>query len=172
LELPASVRETLASLDPRLPKLRWLKAEQLHLTMSFLGQVTPSEEERLREVLGTVEVPAFFLPIACAGSFGGARPSVVWAGVGKGHPHLFALHKFVQDALLAAGLNADLRSFHPHITIGRANGISHAALQPFLREHAEREFGLCHITSFVVFSSVLSPEGSEYSVEFRREFST
>jgi 2'-5' RNA ligase len=168
--LPENVRETLGALDPRLPKLRWLKPDQLHLTMSFLGHVTPGEEKSLRDALATVQVPAFFLPIAGVGSFGGARPTVVWAGVGKGHPHLFALHKHVQDAVLRVGLKADLRPFHPHITVGRPNGLSRGALQPFLRAHAEREFGLCHITGFALFSSVLLPEGSEYFVESRYAF--
>jgi len=66
--------------------------------------VDAAHEERLRETLATVQVPPFFLPIAGVGAFGGERPSVVWAGVGKGHPHLFALHQRIQDAVLQAEL--------------------------------------------------------------------
>ncbi|MDQ3621910.1 MAG: RNA 2',3'-cyclic phosphodiesterase [Verrucomicrobiota bacterium] len=170
LELPASCRETLVQLDPRVKGVRWLPAGQMHLTMSFLGSVPPVEEERLRETLAGVQVPAFFLPIQGVGIFGGARPVVVWAGVGKGHPHLFALHKHVQDAVLQAGLEPDLRPFHPHITVGRAKGVSRAALQPFLRKYAQTEFGLSKVTGFALFSSVLTPEGATHFVEMRREF--
>lgn len=170
LELPATCRKTLAGLDPRVKGLRWLPAEQLHLTMSFLGDVDFDKEERLREALEAVQVPPFFLPICGIGAFGGARPTVVWAGVGKGHPHLFALHHHVQDAVLHAGLEADLKPFHPHITVGRARGVSRASLQPFLRRFAETEFGLWKVTGFTLFSSVLSPTGSIYSIEMRREF--
>jgi RNA 2',3'-cyclic 3'-phosphodiesterase len=83
-------------------------------------------------------VPAFFLPLCSIGVFNSrGRPSVVWVGIGKGHPHLFALHRRIQDAVLSAGLQADLKPFHPHVTVGRARDISGQVLQPFVRSHAE-----------------------------------
>jgi len=169
LEIPESSRVTLSKIDPGVRGLRWLPAEQLHLTMSFIGEVNAEREERLRETLATVQVPAFFLPIKGAGTFGGERPSVVWAGVGKGHPHLFALHQHIQDAVLHAGLEPDLKPFHPHITLGRARGVSRATLKPFLRRYAETEFDQWKVTTFTLFSSRLAPEGSVYAVEMRRE---
>jgi 2'-5' RNA ligase len=170
LELPESIRAELVRLNPRVKGLRWLPAEQLHLTMSFLGEVDAAGEERLREALAPVKVPAFFLPVIGVGTFGGERPSVVWAGVGHGHPHLFALHKHIQDAVLHAGLEADLKPFHPHITLGRARGISRGALKSFLRQHAETEFDLWKVTGFALFSSRLTAEGPIYTVEMRVEW--
>jgi 2'-5' RNA ligase len=167
LELPTSTRAMLHGIDPRIKGLRWLPAEQLHLTMSFLGNVGAEGEERLREALAQVQVPPFFLPVAGVGAFGGERPSVVWAGVGQGHPHLFALHHHIQDAVLHAGLEADLKPFHPHITLGRARGVSRAALKPFLRRYAGTEFDLYKATRFTLFSSQLTSEGSIYTVEMR-----
>ena len=170
LELPESCRETLAALNPHVRGLRWLPAEQLHVTMSFIGRVNSAHEERLREALAEVRVPVFFLPIQGMSTFGGARPTVVWAGVGKGHPHLFALHKHIQDAVLHAGLEPDLKPFHPHITVGRANAVSGATLLPFLRRNAETEFGLWKVTGFAMLSSILAPEGPIHTVEMRQEF--
>ena len=167
LELPAVCRATLAQLDPRIKGMRWGREDNFHLTLSFLGNVDAVQEERLRQALGDVRVPSFFLPLRGVGSFGGARPSVVWAGVGNGHPHLFALHKHLQDALLRVGLKADLRPFHPHITLARPRGGSAAALRPFLREHAETELGMWEVKEFVLFSSRLDPAGSTYTAELR-----
>jgi RNA 2',3'-cyclic 3'-phosphodiesterase len=121
-------------------------------------------------VLTDVRVASFFLRIQAVGTFGGARPTVVWAGLGKGHPHLFALHKHVQDAVLRAGLEPDLEPFHPHITLGRANGVSRATLLPFLRKNADVEFGLWKVAGFALFSSILLPEGAVCTVELRRTF--
>lgn len=171
LELPAPCQQALARLDPRMKGLRWLPPEQMHLTMSFLGNVTTAGEERLREALSEVRVPPFFLPIRGVGAFGGERPTVIWAGVGKGHPHLFALHHHLQDAVLHAGLEPDLKPFHPHITVGRARGVSRAALKPFLREYGDAEFGLWKVTGFALFSSVLAPEGATHTIERRQKFS-
>ncbi|HEY5894337.1 MAG TPA: RNA 2',3'-cyclic phosphodiesterase [Chthoniobacterales bacterium] len=170
LELPAACRQALARMDPHMKGLRWLPPEQMHLTMSFLGNVDATGEERLRQALLDVHVPPFFLPICGLGAFGGERPTVVWAGVGKGHPHLFALHHHLQDAVLHAGLEPDLKPFHPHITIGRGRGVSRAALKPFLREYGDAEFGLWKVTGFTLFSSVLASEGAMHSVELRQEF--
>jgi 2'-5' RNA ligase len=90
---------------------------------------------------------------------------VIWVGVGQGHPHLFALHRRIQDAILAAGLQPSLQAFHPHVTIGRANDISREALRPLIRLHAETEFGLVQVTSFALFSSVLTAKGAIHKVE-------
>ena len=169
--LPAGCKTALLSLDPDLARLRWLTAEQLHLTLSFIGDVEATAEDRLHEALGEVRVAPFFLPLYGVGVFNvRGRPSVVWAGVGKGHPHLFALHRRIQDAVLHAGLEPDLKPFHPHITIARAKGISRQALQPFLRRHAEVDFGMFEVTGFELYSSVLTAEGAIHQVEMRQEF--
>ncbi|MDB6170716.1 MAG: 2-5 ligase [Chthoniobacteraceae bacterium] len=170
LELPESCRETLVNLDPKINGVRWIDSGQIHLTMSFLGTLSHSDEATARKALSEVRVPPFFLPIEGIGVFGGAHPTVVWAGVGKGHPHLYALHKHLQDALLAAGLEPDLRPFQPHITVARVKSVSGALLQPFLRKNAEAELGLWEVTGFVLFSSVLTGESASYTVEMRREF--
>ena len=154
LGLPAEATQTLAALDPDLPGLRWLPPIQMHLTLSFLGDVEKASAERLREALQSVKVPPFFLPILGLGMFKArGRPSVVWAGVGKGHPHLFALHKHLQDAILSVNLKADLRPFHPHVTVARAKDVSAGALQKFLRRHEETEFALVRVSSFTLYSS-------------------
>jgi RNA 2',3'-cyclic 3'-phosphodiesterase len=171
LQLPSSCKTALFGLDPHLPGLRWLPEEQLHLTLSFLGEVEASVEDRLLQALSDVRVPPFFLPLRGVGVFNSrSRPSVVWVGVGKGHPHLFALHQRIQDAVLCVGLEADLKAFHPHVTVGRARGISREALQPFIRSHAETELGLFNVTGFELYSSVLAPAGATHRVEMRQEF--
>jgi RNA 2',3'-cyclic 3'-phosphodiesterase len=161
----------LLSLDPHLAGLRWLTEDQLHLTLSFLGNVDAWAEDRLREAIIAVRVRPFFLPVYGVGVFNiRGSPSVVWAGVGKGHPNLFVLHRRIQDAVLHAGLEADLKPFKPHITVGRAKGISHQALQPFLRTYAETELAMFEVTGFELYSSVLTPAGAIHHVEMRQEF--
>jgi 2'-5' RNA ligase len=170
LELPLPTRERLAELDPEIRGVRWVATEQIHLTMSFMGDVPSEAEDRIRDALAKVRVGSFFLPLAGVGAFGGERPTVVWAGVGKGHPHLFALHKRIQDEVLRAGLEPDLRAFHPHVTLGRARNVSRNDLKAFLRKYEQAEFDLVHVTGFALFSSVLAQEGALHSVELRVEF--
>jgi 2'-5' RNA ligase len=168
LELPLSCKSSISEIDPGIRGLRWLPPEQNHLTLSFLGNVSPGEEGTLVEHLQHVRVPRFFLPLQGVGSFNArGRPSVVWVGVGKGHPHLFALHQHIQSAVLRSGFEPDLKPFHPHVTVARARDVSAQALQPFLRTHREVDFGLFEVTEFLLYSSILHPEGATHSVELR-----
>ncbi|MDQ2919335.1 MAG: RNA 2',3'-cyclic phosphodiesterase, partial [Verrucomicrobiota bacterium] len=108
INFPPPIIELLVRLNPHLPGVRWLRPEQIHLTVSFLGQVEEREEEVFREKLETIRFTAFFLPIVGAGSFPAkGKPRVVWAGVGRGHPQLYHVHKKVQEAALAARLEPD-----------------------------------------------------------------
>jgi 2'-5' RNA ligase len=169
LEMPPSCCDRLVRLSTPMRGVRWLDAAHLHLTLAFPGHVTEAEEERVKEKLADVRVPPFFLPVQGVGVFGGARPSVLWAGVGAAHPHLFALHKRVHDALCAANLDLPLRPFHPHITLARVTEVSAQTLRPFLKKHEHEDFCLVEVTSFVLVSSRPGPEGSLYTVERRFE---
>jgi len=156
LELPESVRQRLAEMDPHLRGVHWLEPQQMHLTLSFLGNVSSETQERLMKKLRAISWKSFFLPLVGLGTFPGkGRPKIVWIGVGTGHPHLFQLHKRVQEAVLAAGLEPDLRAFHPHVTLARCRDVSHAAF----------DAGMIHVESFCLNSSELTPAGSVYARE-------
>src|SRR3954470_6417909 len=134
IELPESVSETLANLNPQLRGVRWLEPRQMHLTLAFLGNVSPETQETLSEKLQAISWKSFFLPLIDLGTFPSKGwPKIVWIGVGTGHPHLFLLHNRVQEALLAAGLEPDRRSFHPHITLARCRDVSAQTIRPFLK---------------------------------------
>jgi RNA 2',3'-cyclic 3'-phosphodiesterase len=166
IELSRSVTQTLSELDPHLRGVRWLAPEQMHLTLSFLGNVLEDVEEKLKANLAAIEWKAFFLPLTGFGAFPGkGRPNVIWIGVGSGHPHLFQLHKRVQEAALAAGLEPDLRSFHPHVTVARCRDVSPDAIRPFLKTHAAFDAGMIHVESFCLNSSALTAAGSVYTSE-------
>jgi 2'-5' RNA ligase len=166
IELTGSVTERLADLDPRLRGVRWLEPRQMHLTLAFLGDVSPQIQETLSEKLRTISWKPFFLPLIGLGTFPAKGwPKIIWIGVGTGHPHLFQLHKRVQEALLAAGLEPDLRSFHPHVTLARCRDVSPQTIRPFLKMHAVFDAGMIHVESFQLNSSDLTPAGSIYTPE-------
>jgi 2'-5' RNA ligase len=111
-------------------------------------------------------VETILLPLIGLGTFPSKGwPKIIWIGVGTGHPHLFQLHKRVQEALLGAGLEPDLRSFHPHVTLARCRDVSPQTIRPFLKTHADFDAGLIHVESFQLNSSALTPAGSVYSTE-------
>ena len=165
LDFPASLTTYLAGLDPGIPAVRWLGAEQIHLTLAFLGGVGADEQRTLQEKLASIRVGPFFLPVRGLGTFPEkGDPRVLWVGTGEGHPHLFQLHKRVVEAALAAGLEADLRPWRPHLTLARCEA-RRPALQRFLKKFAELEAGLVRIEAFHLYSSRPGPAGSVYTKE-------
>lgn len=166
IDLPEPITEQLVELNPDLPGVRWLRPEQMHLTVSFLGNVDASAEETLTAELAAVRFHAFFMPAAGVGTFPQkGKPSVIWVGVGTGHPQLFHVYKRTQEAVLRAGLEPDLRAWHPHITIARCRDVSAQSIRPFLKLNADLDLGLVRVESFALYSSVIGPLGSAYTRE-------
>ncbi|MCB1120304.1 MAG: RNA 2',3'-cyclic phosphodiesterase, partial [Verrucomicrobiae bacterium] len=89
-------------------------------------------------------------------------PAVLWAGLGTAHPHLFQLHKQVDDALFAIGIEPDRRIYRPHITLSRCKGTSRESLHPFLRENAAFETAPFRVERFHLVSSEWGANGPRY----------
>jgi 2'-5' RNA ligase len=166
IDLPQSIRKLLVELDPNLRNVRWVQAGQMHLTLSFFGNVTEDVDLRLREKLNAIRFGAFFLPIAGIGTFPPkGPPKIIWIGVGGGHPHLFQIHKRVQEAALAAGLEPELRPWHPHITLARSRDVSSQSVRKFLQLNVDLDAGMTRVDAFHLYSSKLTPAGSIHTRE-------
>lgn len=169
LTLPDPLRSALVALTQTLPGVTWTPPAQLHLTLRFLGDVPVEQIEPLAERLATVRVEPFLLPVEGLGAFPPKRlPHVIWAGVGSGHPRLHQLRQRLDDTLLAAGLDVDLSTFHPHVTLARCTDGAAAAVGHWL--HAHREFAAppFRVESFELYASELHPDGAVHTL--RRSF--
>jgi len=92
-----------------------------HLTLRFLG---PTEEQQRDRVLAFLDQHMLTLPFvmgfAGLGAFSRpARATVLWLGVSRGTEELAELAAICEEAAQAAGLAADDRPFHPHVTVSR-----------------------------------------------------
>jgi RNA 2',3'-cyclic 3'-phosphodiesterase len=129
LRLPEEQRGQLAAhveeCGRRAPGYRWVPAENLHLTLRFLGSVQPDALERLRDELGDVHQSPFELKLDGRGSFGPrAAPRVVWLGVERGAEACIGLAAALEEACRRAGLEPESRVFRPHLTLARARSES------------------------------------------------
>jgi 2'-5' RNA ligase len=166
LALPDGVRSELASLVEPLRGVSWTPPEQLHLTLRFIGEVQAELCERIDERLAAVHVEPFIIPVEGVGAFPQkGPPRVLWVGVGAGHPHLFQLRQRMDDAVLAAGIDLDVRFFHPHITLGRCSEESAQVALPWLRRHREFATAPFRVSAFALYSSRLLAQGAEHTLE-------
>jgi 2'-5' RNA ligase len=160
IDPPKSIRDALVNLDPRIRGVRWTAGDQMHLTLGFFPDVPEHIELALREELSAIEFRAFFLPIEGVGNFPPkGLVKIIWIGIGSGHPHLFQLHKRVQEAALAVGIEPELRPWHPHITLARCRDVPGGALRNFLKLNANLEAGMFRVEAFHLYCSQLTPSG-------------
>jgi RNA 2',3'-cyclic 3'-phosphodiesterase len=156
---PAIVRTELAELAAPLAGLRWTPAENIHLTLRFIGETDEAQAERFIKSLARVRVEPFILPVGVVGLFPTRGPAkVLWAGVGNGHTRLYQLRKQVDEALLAVDTGLAMPGFHPHFTLGRLDE-SHEpkAVAHFLERHKAFEGPPFRVTEFHLMASGLVP---------------
>jgi RNA 2',3'-cyclic 3'-phosphodiesterase len=166
IDLPESTKHFLVDLDPKIRGVRWIEAAQMHLTLGFFGDVPEDIDLALREKLSAIEFGAFFLPITGVGTFPTkGPPKIIWIGVGRGHPHLFQVHKRVQEAALAAGIEPELRSWHPHITTARCRDVAPQSIRKFLQSNVDLDAGMIRVEAFHLYSSELTPAGPIHTCE-------
>jgi RNA 2',3'-cyclic 3'-phosphodiesterase len=160
IDLPDKIAESLAALDPHYRGLIFSPPSQIHLTLAFFAAVDPETANLLKEKLTAISFRAFFLPVIGLGTFSRKGiPHILWVGVGHGHPHLFQLHKRVNEAALACNLPIEERAWTPHFTIARCRGISPALVQSFLKKHRDYDAGMIHVEEFHLYQSTLTAAG-------------
>jgi len=161
IDLPDNVAESLTGLDPHYRGLVFSPPSQIHLTLAFFAAVNAVTADLLREKLAAISFRAFFLPVVGLGTFSKNRlPQILWIGVGHAHPHLFQLHKRVNEAALACNLPIEERAWTPHFTIARARGISPALMQSLLKKYRDYDAGMMHVEEFHLYQSELTAAGA------------
>jgi 2'-5' RNA ligase len=174
LEIPSAVRENLAALMNELRaadasssknKARWVRPENLHVTLKFIGDVDAGKLDAIRASLAEVRADrSVELRFRGLGFFPNEnRPRVLWAGM-EASPNLATLAADIDARLEKLGIPRETREFSPHLTLARFDprGISEK-LRATALENATREFGAVRSSEFHLFESKTRPTGAEYT---------
>ena len=158
-------RTALAGLADDLARARWTPADQLHLTLRFIGEVDDGRRDAVREALARVTGAPFPLGVEGVGRFPPrGNPGVVWAGVGDGHPFLHRLRQQVDDRLLASGVPIELTPFVPHFTIGRVREAHPATVGQWLKRHRDFAGPIWRVDAFHLMASEPVPGGVAHRI--------
>ena len=90
----------------------------LHLTLAFIGEVSPVAAKPLFEIAEAFQLTLFQLQIRGVGSFRREGGSIVWAGIEE-DGSLLEAHERLSGQLAAAGFRLEERRFTPHLTLAR-----------------------------------------------------
>ncbi len=162
---PLEVREALAGAARELPvvgEVRWIRPENVHLTLKFLGDVSREDLPRIAGALEQVSLRhgPFEAGLSSFGGFPSARRArILWAGIGEGSEPLRALARDVEASLEPLGFEREDRAYVPHLTLGRARG------RPVALEAVETPSPIpgFRVRSVELVESVLGGGGPTYS---------
>jgi 2'-5' RNA ligase len=174
LEIPTEVRDEFAALINELRaadssfsknRARWVRPENLHVTLKFIGHVDNGKLDAIRAALGEVRFDSpVELRFRGLGFFPNAkRPRVFWAGM-EASPDLAPLAAEIDTRLKKLGILSETKEFAPHLTLARFDppGISEG-LSAIAQENVAREFGAARTGEFHLFESKTRPTGAEYA---------
>ena len=154
--------------------IRWVPAENLHLTVRFVGHVQDDRVPALLDALTPpLDIAPFAVELAGCGVFPpSGAPRVIWIGLTVGLPGLAALHEEFDRRLAPFGFEPERRPFSAHLTLARIKDQSRgarpglpksvrAAVQQAIRDVTPRSTR-CRVTRATIFQSHLSPRGPRY----------
>jgi 2'-5' RNA ligase len=170
-EIQSAVAGSIAPLQTALPKplIRWVAPQNVHLTLKFLGDVSPANLERLAEALEaeTYNHETFTISVGGLGAFPTPRRArVIWIGL-EAPAALTALLRGVEAVSARLGYASEDRPFSPHLTIGRVgqnvSGTDLQCIRTALEEMHIGALGTVFVNALHIFKSDLKPGGSVYT---------
>lgn len=164
LEIPDDVRQRLARLSMPLPGAKWVDSRNYHVTLRFAGDIDNLAAREFADQLARIDIRCFTMRLRGMGSFGGADPRAVWAGV-EATAELDELARATERAARLAGLKAETRAFVPHVTLARLKHSRDDAVARFLGRHAAFRSPDIFVGRFVLFASKPLVGGGPYVIE-------
>jgi 2'-5' RNA ligase len=171
IPLPSETHQELSQIQSQLKEteadVKWVKNDNIHLTLKFLGDV---KEEKIKiiskELRGVAnKSTGFESGIGNLGTFPTlSNPRVIWIGISKNEDKIVKLQQRIEEILTPLGFERETRPFHAHLTLGRVRSKKNInRLTEKLKSLSSPEFKPFMIDKITLFQSTLKPTGAEYS---------
>ena len=171
-ELPTEIREQIGNVSRELRKstlpIRWVRVENIHLTVVFLGSVSENAIEEIKERINPVvkRYSTFEVKLNGVGVFPHwGRPRVIWLGLNGEIERISQLRDELQEELKVVGYREEKRPFRPHLTIGRFKVPLEKDdyLKWILDKYHDISSDSYYMREFILFKSDLKPDGPVYT---------
>ncbi len=171
LKLPTEIIESLRVLQTDLKKLglklRWVRPENIHLTLKYLGEITVEDVRAAKHVIREVarRQSTFSLEARGLGAFPTVKKArVLWSGIHGDVGRLNDLWKNLERALGGIGFEPEQHTFRGHITLGRVKGRADGKkLALVLSELGSYASPAWAVDRLILFKSDLKPSGAIYT---------
>jgi 2'-5' RNA ligase len=172
----STLQKRAASLIERLrcsdANVSWVKPDNLHLTIKFVGDVPNTEVSHVCRAVGNAVVGShgpFAVSYEGMGAFPNReRPKVIWIGVDQGSDRLVQLHASVDNSLSELGFLPERRPYQPHLTVGRLRRpVPDPQLCELMEQYEDFSAGTVEVSELLVMASFLGRGGPNYDVMAR-----
>lgn len=178
IDIPEHTRSALETIEKKLQQaeapVSWIKPDRIHLTLKFLGDVSPERIAEIQTLLRGIAASTrpFRLQPAGCGAFPTIKQMrVLWVGIRGDEGPLGQLHRQVDSAMASLGFQVEDRPFRAHLTLGRVKGRhSLRLLQETLTGLHNFEAEAFDVRDLVLYKSELRREGALYTPLFRIAF--
>jgi RNA 2',3'-cyclic 3'-phosphodiesterase len=145
--------------------LKWVKAEQAHLTLVFLGNVDTVRAPAVVDAVSRdVDLAPFDMALEGVGVFPPrGAPRVLWIGVADGAAELMLLERELATRASRLGIAIEERPFHPHLTIGRWRESRPIDRERVTGAGSTGVLARVHVGRAALYESKLSPAGPAYT---------
>lgn len=178
-EVYTSLDKVIYDFKNRLSGLpvRWVPVHNIHLTIKFLGNISPFEVDKLKKALPDVshKIPCIEISLLGSGTFPSyKRPRVIWIGL-TSPPELEEFQRLLEDRIASEGFPREKRKFSPHLTVGRvakkADKKEITEIGRLLENINIGHIGTDCLRQVHIFRSELKRDGAVYSKLFTASFS-
>lgn len=161
----------LSKIRHDIPEVKWVKSEQVHITLHFFGSIPGDEIEKIdgvvtetlkiwHEKAGKAGPGPFNIYLRGIGFFPNAhKPRVAWIPVHGDVEAMDSLYRILRRHLKDARFSVEKRPFHPHATLGR---IKKPVKNPLLQQISFPETESRTVDSLILYESILSSKGARY----------
>ncbi|EPG73614.1 2'-5' RNA ligase [Leptospira fainei serovar Hurstbridge str. BUT 6] len=164
ISLPDRVREVLAGICYGLEGARWVSPENFHITLVFLGEISPDKVEQVHEICASIVVKPFSVSLNGLGWFRQKSPSILYVRVDRS-VELQELQKTLESGCRRFGFSVEKREYVPHVTIGRLRDVAQGKAMVYLDEFESINAPAFEVNEFHIYSSRSGGEGPIYRIE-------
>lgn len=171
-DLPPEIGEVLSRVYGEVSRssldVRWVRAEGIHLTVVFMGDIQESDISPVGEQISGVcsRYGPFSISLKSMGCFPNSRnPRVLWVGVEGDLERMSRFRNEIQRKLVSFGIQEEKRDFRPHLTLGRFKkpGKNAAETEKLLLNYKGLTSPACSLKEFIFFKSDLRAGGAVYT---------
>lgn len=171
-EIPLELRDTVSFIYDGLKAsnldVRWVKEENIHVTVVFMGNVKEEDIDPVSKVLERTcsKYGPFVIRVKGVGVFSSLRnPRVLWIGIEGDIERMRHFRNRLQKELRHFGIKEETKKFSPHLTVGRfKKGFNQSnRLRELIERYRDVTSPKATVKELVLFKSELRPEGAIYT---------